>query len=99
MVGGKTRWEVGKEQMGEKFFAWGIWTKDDSNTVCVADFGQNRIQFLQATDGTLLKYFDPGSYGVYGIFTVRFHDQHLYVEHKIRNYKYQISKFKIIEKY
>ena len=98
MVGCKTRWEAGKEQMGEKFFPWGICTNDD-NTVYVADFGQNRIQFLQATDGTLLKYFDPGSCGVYNIFTVRFHDQHLYVEHKICYYKYVISKFKHIEGY
>ena len=88
---------MGKKQMGEKLYPWSICTKEDSNTVYVADFGQNRIQFLLATDGTLLKYFDPGSCGVYSIFTIRFYDKYLYAEHKIRYYKYVISKFKHIE--
>ena len=99
MVGGRTRWEVGKQPMGETFDPWSICTDDDNNTVYVADFRQNRIQLLSATDGTSLKYFDPGSCGIQRIFTVRVHDQHLYVEHKLRDSKYAITKFKRIEDY
>ena len=50
MVGGKTRWEVGKEQMGEKFKPYSICT-DEDNTIYVADFGQNKIHLLSAEDG------------------------------------------------
>ena len=92
MVGGKTRWEVGKEQMGEKFRPWSICT-DENNTAYVADFGQDKIHLLSATDGTLIKLFDCRNYDIYNIFCVRFHDQHLYVEHKIPNSHYVVSKF------
>ena len=93
MVGGKTRWEVGKEQMGEKFKPWSICT-DQNDCAYVADFHQNKIHVLSATDGTVLKQFDGRN--INNIFTVRCHDQHLYVEHLTKgpNPKYVISKFK-----
>ena len=95
MVGGKTRWEVGKEQMGEKFDPWSICT-DQKGCAYVADFGQNKIHLLSATDGAVLKQFDGRNFGIYDIFTVRFHDEHLYVEHvpPAPLSKYTISKFK-----
>ena len=47
-----------------------------------------------------MKRLDVGSYyDIYNIFTVRFHDHHLYAEHKIHNAKYAISKFKRIAEY
>ena len=97
MIGGKTRWQVGKEQMGEKFFPVSICT-DDYNTVYVADFSL-MIHLLSVADGSVIKQINGKNYGIYDIFTVRFHDHHLYVEHV--NYelkrKYAISKFKEIE--
>ena len=93
MVGCKTRWEVGKQQMGEKFFPWSICT-DQNNCAYVADFGQDKIHLLSASDGAVLKQFDSRNFGISNIFTVRFHDQYLYVEHKIYDSKYAISKFK-----
>ena len=33
MVGGKTRWETAKEQMGKNFYPWGICTDEESNII------------------------------------------------------------------
>ena len=95
MIGGKTRWEAGKEQMGENFKPWSICT-DQNNCAYMADFGQNVIHLLSPSEGTVLKQFDCRNFGIYDIFTVRFHDEHLYVEHvpPAPLSKYTISKFK-----
>ena len=94
MVGGKTRWEVGKEQMGEKFLPCSICT-DDDNTVYVADYNQNMIHLLSAEDGSVVTSINLRYYRIVNPFAVRFHNQCLYVEH-YRNpgNKYAISKFK-----
>ena len=93
MVGGKTRWEAGKEEMGESFFPWSICT-DEGNIVYVVDFQQNTIHLLSAEDGSVITSIDAHHYGIVNPVAVRFHDQHLYVEH-YRNPgdKYAISKF------
>ena len=92
MVGGKTRWEVGKEQMGENFYPWSICT-DEDNTVYVADFMQQKIHLLSAEDGSFIRSIDASHYGIWNLVAVRIHDHHLYVEHKNAD-KYVISKFK-----
>ena len=95
---GNTRWEAGKEEMGEKFEPRTIWT-DQNNCAYVADFGQDKVHLFSVTDGMLIKWFDFGSYyGFVNIFTVRFQDQHLYIERKIdreKAQKYAIMKFKL----
>ena len=90
MVGGKTRWEAGKEQMGEK--PWSICT-DEDNTVYVTDFLQNAIHLLSAEDGSFIRSIDASHYGIWNLVAVRIHDHHLYVEHKNAD-NYSISKFK-----
>ena len=47
MVGSRTRWQVGKELMGEKFKPTSICT-DQNNCAYVADFSQHKIQVLSA---------------------------------------------------
>ena len=84
--------------MGEKFEPWTICT-DANDTVYVADFGQRKIHLLSASDGTLIKQFDCRNYDIHNIFAVRFHDQHLYEEHKIPKSKYAISKFRHLEEF
>ena len=99
MEEGKTRWKVGEEQMGEAFHPWSI-CSDQDNCAYVADFGQKKIHLFSASDGTVIKRFDLlNFYGIDNAFTVRFHDQHLYVEHKVTKYgtKYKILKFKQIK--
>ena len=100
MGSGKTRWGLGKEWMGNEFEPKSI-CADDDNTLFVADWGQDKIHVLSATDGTGIKCFDVGSYyDINNIFTVRFHDKHLYIERKILTQKFQkyaILKFRLIE--
>ena len=97
MDSGRTRWEIGKEQMGEKFDPWSICT-DHTGCVYVADFDQKKVHLLAVEDGSVIKRFSIGVYyGIINIFTVRFHDQHLYVEHEIKRQtgdKYAVTKFK-----
>ena len=94
MIGGKTRWEAGKEQMGERFEPWCICT-DDDNTIYVADFKQQMIHLLSAVDGSVITSIDTRHYGIGNLVAIRIHDQHLYVEHYADfGYKYVISKFK-----
>ena len=95
MIGGKTRWEVGKQQMGEKFKPYTACT-DHNDTVYVADKNQNMIHVLSTADGSVIKQISCRNYGIYNIFTVRSHDQHLYVEHMVPGpkSKFAISKFK-----
>ena len=93
MIDGKTRWEVGKQQMGEKFKPWSICT-DDDNTVYVADFAQQKIHLLYHSNGTVFRKFDTYNHGMSDIFTVRFHDEYLYVGYKIPSSKYAVSKIK-----
>ena len=99
MIGGKTRWEARKEQMGENFKPWSICT-DQNNCAYVADYRQNKIHLLSASDGSVLKQFNGENIDIINIFTVRFHDEHLYVEHYQAgsNPNYTISKFKETEK-
>ena len=80
MVGGKTRWEVGKQQMGKKFSPWSICT-DEDNTVYVTDFDQNMIHLLSAEDGSVIRSIDAGHYGMFNLVTARIHDKYLYIEH------------------
>ena len=93
MIGGRTRWEVGIQQMGKSFYPSSICT-DQNDCAYVADFGQSKIDVLSTADGAVIKRFDGKYYGLFDLFAVRFHDEHLYVEHKIPGSKYAISKFK-----
>ena len=92
IVRGKTRWEAGKQQMGEKFFPCSICT-DEDNTVYVADYHQIKIHLLSADDGSVIRSIHTRHYGMWNVAAVRIRDQHLYVEHRSRD-RYVISKFK-----
>ena len=94
MVGGRTRWEAGKEQMGVDCMPWSVCT-DDDNTIYVADYKQNIIHLLSAEDGSVVTSISLPHYGIANPFAVRFHDQCLYVKHCPNpDSKYAISKFK-----
>ena len=97
MEDGRTRWEAGEEQMGDTFKPWSICT-DQNDCAYVADYGQDKIHLLSASDGTVIKRFDVGGfYGFLHMFYLQFHDQHLYVGQKIPKQKYAIMKFKQIK--
>ena len=98
MASGKCRWDAGEERMGEEFEPWTVCT-NKNDTVYVADFKQQMIHLLSATDGAVIKRFDCRNYDIYNLITVRHHDQHLYLGHKIPKSKYTISKFKETEEW
>ena len=97
MAGSKTRWEVGKQQMGDRFNPWSICTddNDDSDTVYLADHNQNLIHLFRAEDGSVIRSIDLRHYGITNPFTVRVHDQYVYVEYyKNPGDKNTVSRFK-----
>ena len=83
MDGGKARWEVGKKHMGEKFNPWSICTDgtNDNHIIYVADHNQNLIHLLLPEDGSAIISIDLHRHGILHPFTVRDHDEYLYVEH------------------
>ena len=94
MIGGKTRWEAGKQQLGKIFNPWSICT-DEDNTVYVTDFDQNMIHLLSAEDGSVIRSIDASRYGMGNLVTARIHDKYLYIEHyRYPGNRYAISKFK-----
>ena len=95
MIGGRTRWEAGKQQMGEKFYPCSICT-DDDNTVYVADYSQNMMHLLSADDGSIIRSIFLPHYKIVNPFTVKFHGQYLFVEHYRKPGEvYAISKIQI----
>ena len=97
MVGGKARWQVGKQQMGEKFNPWSICIDgaNDNRTIYVADHDQNLVHLILAEDGSAITSIDLRHYGIAHPFTVSVHDEYLYVEHyKNSSDKNIISKLK-----
>ena len=95
MIGGKTRWEVGKEQMEEEFKPWSICT-DDYGILYVTDFRQNKIHRFLSDDGSVLRSIDLRHNGIINPITARISDEYLYVEHyKNLEYTYVISILKL----
>ena len=80
MTSGKTRWEVGEQQMGKEFNPWSICT-DDNDTIYVADHNQNMIHKLSTEDGSVITCIDVRQYGIVNPFTVRVQNEYLYVEY------------------
>ena len=95
LVGVKTRWTIGKKEMGEKFNPWSICI-DDDNIVYVADSSQHMIHLLSGEDGSLIKFIKLIGYGIANLIAVRVSDQYLHVKHyekpgdenKIRKFKF-----------
>ena len=93
VIGGRTRWEVGEQEMGEEFFPWSICT-DDNHTIYVTDYGHNATHLLSAEDASVITSVYFHHYGIANPFTMRIHDQNLYVQYYQEPGKYLISQFK-----
>ena len=76
--------------MAERFDPWSICI-NEYDTIYVVDYLKGMIHLLSASDGTVIKQFDPRYYGIDNIFAVKFHDKRLYVEHKGSKSKYVIA--------
>ena len=87
IVGGRVRWQVDQQQMGESFLPWSICT--DGSTVFVADPLSVVLHLLSVQDGLVLMSIRLHQYPS----CVRLHGEHLYIGHENRDGKYCISKF------
>ena len=94
IVGGRIRWKVGKQQMGEKCFPESICT-NENNTVYVTDWVCPRIHILSGEDGSAIRSISLKPYGVIHPGCIRVHDQSIYIGHLDESQKkYKISKFR-----
>ena len=95
MIGSRIRWESGEQQMGTKCGPLSVCTYTD-NTICVADYIQNKLHMLSAEDGSLLRSIHLQQYGFLRSFCVCGQDEYVYVGHVDRvDEKPQISKFTV----
>ena len=93
LVGGRPRWENGKEQMGEKWYPYSV-SVDTENMVFVTDSWQHKIHLLSADDGVIYMSINLRLHGITKPTVVRVLDQNIYVGHWDRQDRTQISKLR-----
>ena len=73
MIGGKTRWQCGKQQMGQMFKPWSICT-DEEGAVFVIDVDRFQFHTLSSDDGSVLVSASLVQCGIMFPFFVRYSD-------------------------
>ena len=92
LVGGKVRWQVDKQQMGESFVPWSIDT--DGSTVFVTDPCQHQLHLLSVEDGLVVMSINVYPFGINFPSCVRLQGEHLFIGHvNKKGDKYCITKF------
>ena len=91
MIGGKVRWQVDRQKMGESFYPWSIST--DNNTVFIANVHPPAVHLLSVEDGSAMTSMNLPPYGFRFPSCVRLQGDHLYVGHVNKEGTYCISKF------
>ena len=95
IVGGKIRWRLGVEQIGEGFFPCSVCIDDDHN-IYVSDVGQQKVYMLSSDDGSVIStVLNAQQHGIGYPFCIKIQDDHLYVSHinNLKERKWVISKF------
>ena len=93
VIGGRTRWRCGEQQLGEGARPWGVCADVDTHddVVYVTDRFQNKLHVLAGDDGAVIRSISLYQYGIVVPFSVRIHHENLYISHKKK--KYSFSKF------
>ena len=78
MIGGKTRWQCGKQQMGQMFKPWSICT-DEEGAVFVIDVDRFQFHTLSPDDRSVLVSASLVQCGIMFPFCVRYSDGFIYV--------------------
>ena len=92
MIGGKPRWLLDEQQMGQSFLPWSICT--DGNTVFIADLFLDGLHLVSVDDGSVLKSIELHSFHIFLPSCVRLQGEYLYVGHvDEKRENYCISKF------
>ena len=79
MVGGRVRWQVDKQQMGEFFYPWSVCT--DGSTVFVTDAVQIQLHLLSVEDGSVLTPINLRPFGIRFPSCVRVQGENVYLGH------------------
>ena len=91
MVGGRVRWQVDTQQMGESFLPWSICT--DGNTVFVVHPLLPVLHLLSVEDGSVLTSINLSPFDFRHPGCVRLRGDHLFVAYTNKEGTYCISKF------
>ena len=91
VIGGRTRWRCGEQQLGEGARPWGVCADTHDHVVYVTDRFQNKLHVLAGDDGAVIRSISLYQYGIVVPFSVRVHHENLYISHKKK--KYSFSKF------
>ena len=92
MIGGKLRWMLDEQQMGQSFRPWSICT--NGNTVFIADLFLDELHLVSVERGSVLKSIRLHPFHAFLPSCVRVHGEHLYVGHvDEKRENYCISKF------
>ena len=78
MVGGRTRWQCDKQQMGQMFKPWSI-CPDEESAVFVVDVDRFQFHTLSSEDGSALLSVSLIQCGIMFPFCVRYDDGYVYV--------------------
>ena len=95
IVGGKIRWRLGVEQIGEGFFPCSVCIDDDHN-IYASDVEQQKVYMLSSEDGSVIStVLNARQHGVVYPLCIKIQDDHLYVAHvnNLKERKWVISKF------
>ena len=96
MLGGKVRWCIGTQQMGEGFIPISVCSDTDHN-VYVCDWNQYKVDKLSSDDGSVIStVLTAQQHGIIDPYWVRMYNDCLYVCHvdNMEEKKWQISIFK-----
>ena len=93
LVGGKVKWQIGKEHLGKDFCPWSICT-DGVNKAYVVDLRQQKLHVF-SDDGLVLTSFSLHHYVIWFPSCVRLLNECIYVGHlDVSKKHYQISRLR-----
>ena len=93
-IGGRTKWKIGKGEMGKKFDPYSICPDQTDNAIYVSDFGKHMLHILSVDDGSVVTSVSLVQWRIVPPTCVRAHDNDVYITHRDdKKQKLQISKF------
>ena len=93
-IGGRTKWKVGKDEMGKKFDPYSICPDQTDTAIYVSDLGKHMLHILSADDGSVDTSVSLVKWGIVPPTCVRTHDSDVYIaHHDEKQRKLQICKF------
>ena len=92
IIGGKVRWQLGVQQMGESFTPLNICT--DGNIIFVAEVSSAKLHMLSLDGGEVIMSISLHPFGIDIPICIRLQGEHLYVGHMDEKREaYCINKF------